>query len=689
MRILRITAIIVVLTTLQVKLPDLFREYDALMQNLFYSIRGELKTDDRIVIADINDAAILEYGDWPWTRTKIAELLDSISACSPKVIYLNFYFRKRAEDQGNNTLSASMIRAGNVVIPFTFERVNSTNNIAIIEAPSLPVRNSAVYLEDPSIPTDIIKAKILHEPEQAFAQSAAALGFNNNLSIYGYSRYTLQTVGYGNNFYPAVSLAIASVYNEISTKELRIIPNEVIKGGSSLSIPIDNYATSMINFCGAEKKFRHISVSEILGRNFDKNMLSGKIVLVGLSDKRNLDPHRTPFTAKMSSTELWATVTANTLESPPFIRFNILLLSLILPILAIILVTVLTEIALQLPEGKGIPIALLFGAVLLIVNFVVFVSGYWVSLLLPIFYSFLFAAWLIYKRVRFGSSQRIKIDDIEYTAEGEIKKIGRYCIEKEIGSGSMGTVYRATDPKLHRTVAIKTIKLGGGIGIQKELKERFYREARAAAGLKHESIVTVYDFGDTQSIAFMVMEFVEGETLEALIAQKGRISVEETVRIIGKIACGIKMAHTQGIIHRDIKPANIMVVRNNSEVKLMDFGVAKTGGALTDTGKALGTPYYMSPEQLNGEEIDNSTDIFSLAVTAYECISGIRPFAGENLSALTYAILHKSPQPLFDRISDLPKGVDVVLAKALAKNRDNRYRDVTTFADDLEKSIKQ
>jgi hypothetical protein len=439
----------------------------------------------------------------------------------------------------------------------------------------------------------------------------------------------------------------------------------------------------MINFCGGEKSFPHISVSEMLGRNFNKSTLKDRIVFVGLTDKRNSDQQRTPYTSKLSSTELWATITANTLSSPPFIRFHLIILSLIIPVLVIIGVGFLTEFVISMPYKKGTTITLVGAGALVVVSFVIFAAGYWISLLLPILYLAGLAIWLTYRRIKYGIPQTIKLDDIEYDTNGSLKRIGRYVIEKEIGSGSMGTVYKAIDPKINRVVAVKIIKLGGALDSQKELRERFAREARAAGGLAHPSIVTVHDFGETKALAYMVMEFIEGESLEEKLAKLKKIAPAETVRIINCVADGLQKAHEQGIIHRDIKPSNIMTMKDTNEVKLMDFGVAKITGNLTDTGKTLGTPFYMSPEQLNGEEIDSRTDVFALAVTAYECLSGVRPFAGDNLSALTYSILHKNPASISEKNPDIPASADSVFAKALAKERDNRYPDATAFAKAL------
>jgi CHASE2 domain-containing sensor protein/tRNA A-37 threonylcarbamoyl transferase component Bud32 len=683
MKWVRLLFIIVGIVVLQIKLPDLFREYDALLQNTFYALRGTMEADDRIVIAAINDAAILEYGDWPWSRKQIAVLLDSISACSPKVIYLNFHFRKKPNDTDNEILAESIKRAGNVVIPFTFEKLQNHESVTVVESPSLHILQTALMNEGTNIPSDVMQARIIHEPESSFTKEAAALGFNNNLSSYGYSRYTLQTVNYGNNFFPSVSLALASIYNNCKPHDITLIPNEYIIGPAGFKIGIDNYATSMINFCGPEKTFKHITISEILTKNFNRSILADKIVFVGLTDKRNADHQRTPYTSKMSSTELWATVTSNTLGNPPFIKFHLLLLSLIIPILSIIGVAFLTEYVLQIPYRKGMTASLIGIAILLGISLILFIFGYWISLLLPLLYLMGLVTWLTYNRIRYGLPETIKIDDIEYTAEGVLKRIGRYTIEKELGSGSMGTVYKAIDPKIHRTVAIKIIRMGGALNSQRELRERFAREARAAGGLTHPAIVTVHDFGETQSLAYMVMEYLEGETLEDVLFKTKKLSTKETLRIINTVAEGLKKAHEQGIIHRDIKPSNIMITKQTNEVKLMDFGVAKVTGNLTETGKTLGTPYYMSPEQINGEEIDIRTDLFALAVTAYECLAGERPFTGENLSALTYSILHKRVASLSGKNSELPEAIDSVFEKALAKDRDNRYADVATFAKEL------
>ncbi|MBL8026624.1 MAG: CHASE2 domain-containing protein [Fibrobacteres bacterium] len=683
MKWVRLLSIIAGIIILQIKLPDLFREYDALLQNTFYSIRGTIKADERIVIVAIDDAAINVYGDWPWSRSQIADLLDSVSISNTKATYLNIFFRKRPSDTCNEKLAESLKRAGNVVIPFNFEKLKSSESVTVVEAPSPYVQQTALNCPDRTIASDIIQAGILHEPESLFTVSVAALGFNNNLSSYGVTRYTLQTVNYGNNYYPSVSLALAALYHGVKCSDLTLIQNESIYYPEKIHLAIDNYATSMINFCGPEKSFTYVTASEVLSKNFNRDILKDKIVLIGLTDKKNADYQRTPYSSKLSSTELWATITANTLDAPPFINFNLILLTLILPILVIIGVAFLTEFAIQLPFNKGLMITAIGLGVLVVASLIIFIIGYWISLLLPILYLLGLSGWLIYKRIRYGKPEVIKMDNIEYSAEGALKKIGRYEILKELGSGSMGTVYKAIDPKIHRTVAIKIIRLGGALNSQKELKERFLREARAAGGLTHPSIVTIYDFGETNSLAYMVMEYLEGESLEERLAREKRIPPSEVIRIVNNVADALKKAHDQEIIHRDIKPSNIMITKTSNEIKLMDFGIAKVSGTYTETGKTLGTPFYMSPEQINGELIDSRSDLFSLAVTAYECLTGERPFLGENLSALTYSILHKNPAPLSGKLPEMSSDTDEVFFKALSKDKEARYQTAAQFAREL------
>jgi serine/threonine-protein kinase len=268
-----------------------------------------------------------------------------------------------------------------------------------------------------------------------------------------------------------------------------------------------------------------------------------------------------------------------------------------------------------------------------------------------------------------------------------MEQIGRYRVMAELGRGAMGVVYRALDPAIGRTVAIKTIRLADFADAVElaRLRERLLREARAAGVLSHPNIVTIYDVGEEQGLAWIAMEFVSGPTLEELLCGAQPLAPDAVIRILRQTAAALDYAHGKGIVHRDVKPANI-VIQEDGAVKITDFGIARDAASrdLTHAGTVVGTPSYMSPEQVEGRSVDGRSDQFSLAVIAYEMLTGEKPFAREPLPALLYQIAHEEPAPPQRINPTLGWQVEVVLRKALAKRPEDRYETCTAFVRALE-----
>jgi serine/threonine protein kinase len=229
----------------------------------------------------------------------------------------------------------------------------------------------------------------------------------------------------------------------------------------------------------------------------------------------------------------------------------------------------------------------------------------------------------------------------------------RYEVVEKLGAGAFGEVYRAKDTVLGRDVAIKRIRLEAFAEGQQleEVKKRFINEARVAAQLRHPNIVTTHDIVDSAKSSFIVMELVEGRTLQSLLESKRRLSIAETVDVLAQAAEALDYAHGQKVVHRDVKPANLMI-EPNGHVKVMDFGIAKaeSSGHITATGTVLGTPFYMSPEQAKGQPVDGRSDLFSLASIAYECLSGERPFQAEQITAILLKIVNEDPPPIAETL---------------------------------------
>lgn len=265
-----------------------------------------------------------------------------------------------------------------------------------------------------------------------------------------------------------------------------------------------------------------------------------------------------------------------------------------------------------------------------------------------------------------------------------ISQLGRYNIIGELGQGAMGTVYKAVDPLIDRVVAIKTINLSLALDEKDEYESRFYQEAKAAGRLSHPNIVTIYDVGKSGEIAYIAMEFLQGRELRDILNDGKRMPVEQVINVVAQVAQGLAYAHEHGIVHRDVKPSNIMVVRDG-HVKITDFGIARMASAAvrTQTGMVLGSPKYMSPEQVVGKLTDQRSDIFSLGVVLYEMLTGQAPFSGENVNAIMYQTLNSVPPPPSSLSSNVPEMLNFIVAKALAKKLEHRYQDTKEFASDL------
>ncbi len=252
-------------------------------------------------------------------------------------------------------------------------------------------------------------------------------------------------------------------------------------------------------------------------------------------------------------------------------------------------------------------------------------------------------------------------------------KLGRYEIQEEIGRGAMGIVYKAADPVLGRTVAIKTIAMSHDATERAEYEGRFLQEARAAGGLTHPNVVTVYDVGNSGTTAYMAMEFLEGEEIGKLFGDGRSAPVDQAVGIAAQIAAGLAYAHERGVIHRDIKPSNVRIAADG-RVKIMDFGIARLQSAdLTGSGAIVGTPNYMAPEQVTNGPITPATDLFSVGCLLYELLSYHKPFDGETVHGVLYQVLTTEPKPLRTMAPSIPAALERVVAKALIKVPEDRY----------------
>lgn len=266
-------------------------------------------------------------------------------------------------------------------------------------------------------------------------------------------------------------------------------------------------------------------------------------------------------------------------------------------------------------------------------------------------------------------------------------RIGRYEILRPLGKGAMGVVYLARDPQIERTLALKTVRFDGpsqSFSVS-EAKARFLKEAKISGRLQHPNIVTVFDVGEDEGVLYLAMEYISGGALSQRLTDGLEFPIHERIRILAEVADALAHAHQRGVIHRDVKPANILLTEA-SVAKVTDFGIGKllTGDTdLTTTGQMVGSPAYMSPEQIRGDKLDVRSDIFSLGVVLYQTLTLKKPFPADTLTTLVYQILHNEPQDPLDHNDELPPEISEIARKCLAKNREERYGDATEIADEL------
>ena len=271
---------------------------------------------------------------------------------------------------------------------------------------------------------------------------------------------------------------------------------------------------------------------------------------------------------------------------------------------------------------------------------------------------------------------------------GAVEKpmLGRYQVEKELGKGAMGVVYLGRDPKIGRVVAIKTMALSQEFSGDEliDARERFFREAETAGRLQHQNIVTIFDAGEEHDLAFIAMEFLKGSDLADFCKGSQLLPVGKVISIVARVAEALAYAHTQNVVHRDIKPANIMYESESDTVKVTDFGIARiTDSSKTKTGLVLGTPSFMSPEQLAGKKVDGRSDLYSLGVMLYQMLAGVLPFRGDSMSELMFKIANEEAADIRIIRPELPENLANVVALALSKRPETRYQTGDQFALDL------
>jgi len=268
--------------------------------------------------------------------------------------------------------------------------------------------------------------------------------------------------------------------------------------------------------------------------------------------------------------------------------------------------------------------------------------------------------------------------------------LGRYQVEKELGKGAMGVVYLGKDPKIGRVVAIKTMALSNEFEGEEldDARERFFREAETAGRLQHQNIVTIFDAGEEHDLAYIAMEFLKGRDLVDYCKDANLLPIPKVVSIVSRVAEALAYAHRANVVHRDIKPANIMYEIDSDTVKVTDFGIARiTDSSKTKTGLVLGTPSFMSPEQIAGKKVDGRSDLYSLGVMLFQMLAGVLPFRGDSMAELMFKIANEPAPDIRIIRKEISDRLAAVVAKSVAKKPEDRYQDGDSFAADLKAAM--
>jgi CHASE2 domain-containing sensor protein/tRNA A-37 threonylcarbamoyl transferase component Bud32 len=771
------------------------------LEYLLYDFGSRLRQAESaspVVIVAIDDQSINGIGRWPWSRSHIARMVQSLSQAGARIIGTDILFSDSDRNQGlteirniissveenpplkknieadalysalkesekrldgDALLAASLAESRKVVLPFYFV-LGKVAGGATNVPPYLKLNSLAQ-----SGPLQTLTARELIPPIPLFAGDALALGhINTHPDSDGTVRSEPLLINYESRLYPSYALQLTLKYLNYDIKDIRF--SEGLKIGNVM-IPADEKSGMLIGF---NKRFPSYSFVDVANSRIPPSVFKDKIVIIAQSVPGVGTLVSTPIGDHIPAWVVIANVVDNILRRDHVLRpewafsfeagvigFSGLFLAICLPLL-------------QARIGAAISLALLMiwigaGQYLLIVN------GYWIktisaSLLLFVGYLAIvfrprFLDWQPNKRVEaddtetnkmlglsfqgqgmldmaFEKFKKCPIEDesvrellyslgvefekkrmfnqalaaYEYIAQsgsykdvddritkfrmigdtmifgfGADKKeesplddadakptLGRYEIVRELGRGAMGAVFLGKDPRINREVAIKTLRYEE-IDVEQleEIKKRFFREAEAAGKLSHPNIITIYDVGEDYDIAYLAMEFLEGTNLTKYCQKDQLLPFPEVVRIVSAVAGALDYAHENGVIHRDIKPANIMILKNG-EIRVADFGIARVvTTSKTQTGTILGTPSYMSPEQIAGQKVDGRSDLFSLGVVFYELLTGEKAFQGDSIATLMFSITTSDPVPLKSIAPNLPEHCIAVVDQLLAKDREKRY----------------
>jgi CHASE2 domain-containing sensor protein/tRNA A-37 threonylcarbamoyl transferase component Bud32 len=684
------------------------------IRDLFFHLRGPAPTNSQIVIVAIDDQSIAHYGRWPWPRAWIGGLIHRLTEAGSRTIGLDISFlpsqsqaKPVAPDEeltsllewldldssqqsfysNDQLLALAMKKAGNVVLPFYFEFKGPGREGTSTMPESLS--HSAYLLFDdpnrlPSLP--LLRGSTLFTPTPVLAEAASAMGFvNAYLDRDGILRNDPVIIAFRDQYFPSLGVQLARLYLGLSWAEVKVNSGESIVLGSH-TVPMDDRGFVGLNYSGGRESYPFLSYKDVMEGKIEPDLLRDKIVLVGVVAAGLHDLWPTVFGPGYPGVEKHATVVANILDDRFIVRSN-------LTDIGEVAFMLLCAIALVAAAGSRRSWLLWLSCFLLLGLLVA--ASYWGFTVYNLWFKPLFPALLILslslvlqvvrlpsvsaapetvKETPLQPVETMGGDTSQVPTEGEA--VGRYQIESELGHGAMGVVYLAVDPKIGRSVAIKTIRLDQTLGTKQlaDLKERSLREAQIAGQLSHPGIVTIYDVVEKGGHLYIAMEFIEGQELSHFCTEQTLLKPRQVTTIIGNICHALDYAHKAGVVHRDIKPSNIMLPKDGRP-KIMDFGITKmvTSDA-TQTAAMIGTPSYMSPEQIDLEKVDGRSDLFSVGAMFYELLCGQRPFTGANITAILKKITTEDPLPLHEINPQIHPKLEAVVSRLLAKDPKDRFQ---------------
>ncbi len=778
---------------------------------------------DRIAVIAIDDQSIANIGRWPWPRDIHAQLIDQLAAAKVKVIAHTVFFFEPQTDRGlqyirkmrsvlaasgavpsdtsdqlvkviteaelaldtDAKLAASMLRAGNVLMPSVFvtgEPLGKPDS----QLPAFALKSTVEENNGFSVPA--IKGQ---QPIETIGTASVGVAhLNQTKDADGSVRLEPLLVNYYGAAVPSMALLAAAKSLNLASADIKLNPGQSVQIGK-LRVSTDDQARMLPQFYknrDGKPPFVVDSFYDVLSGKIPASKYADKIVLIGGTAAGVGSFFSTPTGSDMSPAEMIAHITSSILSE----HFIVAPSWGVWASLGVFLLVAAYLIAMlpRLSAGVAAAITALLFCVILASEFGLLAgASLWLKLVLPATLLLIGHLALTTKRFLVTEAGKVKSDEesaetnrmmglahqgqgqldmafdrfrrvpysdalmdnmgnlaldferkrqfnkaqavYEYMASlnkdfkglsaklnraknlsetvilggggnhpggtvllegGGVEKpmLGRYQVEKELGKGAMGVVYLGKDPKIGRVVAIKTMALAQEFEGEEltDARERFFREAETAGRLQHQNIVTIFDAGEEHDLAYIAMEFLKGKDLADFCRDGNLLPMRTVLSIVARVAEALAYAHKQNVVHRDIKPANIMYELQSDTVKVTDFGIARiTDSSKTKTGLVLGTPSFMSPEQIAGKKVDGRSDLYSLGVMLYQMLAGVLPFRGDSMAELMYKIANEDAPDIRAVRRDIPDQLARVVALALSKKPEARYQDGDKFAVDLKALI--